>query len=105
MRKHNHTPWVYHQEGPHDYIKTSGGLCLAKMMRYPVHEEEVIANAERIVACVNAIPNNVEDPKGYIDMLHEALKKAGQVTLENERLHRELAQLRNSIQANEGGKS
>lgn len=97
--KHTPTPWHISEDGPHiidaPTLKGLAGACGAMFKGEDEPNEEDVANAERIVTCVNAF-DGIENPQHYIDemkKLHkEYIHEAIELRSENKRLREQIDQ-------------
>lgn len=88
MSKHTPGPWRISQDQPHvidsDKLKGIAGCCAHLLYSEPKHPED-LANAERIVACVNAC-EGIENPAKFISI-------ARSVVSQNNEMKADLAEL------------
>ena len=84
--KHTPTPWYTNEDRPHvidsDTLKgIAGALGAFYEADQEVGNEQDVANAARIVACVNAF-DGIENPQHYIDEMRKLHKDYIRETIE-----------------------
>lgn len=84
MSNHTETPWAF-VSGHHGYIITAKDGAYDVAVVRNIGNEDNLANAERIVACVNAC-RDMDDPRATISILYGAQEVLAAVVKQRDEL-------------------